>query len=90
MGLLIRAGFSPKESLQAFQSLFALTIGHAVFHYGRRSDDSYAREAEYGRYSYLALLSPSERPPDEEFAFGLEAMLEGMSRRLVERPDSMG
>lgn len=83
IGLLLGAGFTPVESMHAFQTLFALTIGHAVFHYGPRSADSFAKAEDYARHQHLAgLAHPELRPPDDEFEFGLEAVLAGLRQRL--------
>lgn len=84
IGLLLSAGFTPKDGIQAFQTLFAFTIGHAVFHYGRRSEASYASPEEYARLPHLAQLgSPTDRLPDDEFAFGLDLILTGLRQHLL-------
>ena len=83
LGLLVTAGFSAKEGLMIFQSIFALVIGHAVYHYGRRDPDSYSAGAGYQEYPHLAQLSQQmDYPPDEEFDFGLEHLLTGLEGRL--------
>jgi len=83
IGILHQAGFTVSQARNAFQTFFALTIGHAVFHYGRRSQDSYASATEYAKYGHLATLGdPNTHPPDEEFKFGLDALLEGLRLKL--------
>lgn len=83
IALLLDAGFTPTESIYAFQTLFALTIGHAVFHHGPRGSDSYARAEEYARYPHLSqLVAPDQRSPDDEFAFGLDAIISGLRQKL--------
>jgi len=83
VGVLIQAGFTPDESIKIFQTLFALTIGHAMFHYGRRAEDSYARAEEYAKYPHLSQVgSPTLRDPEAEFEYGLAAVLEGLRQQL--------
>ena len=86
IGILMRAGFTPGQSLYAFQTLFALTIGHALFHYGPRGSDSYARAEEYAKYPHLAQIgmpaSGADQDPDAEFAFGIQAVIDGLEFRL--------
>lgn len=84
--VLLRAGFTPRESINAFQTFFALTLGHAIFHYGRRGEDSFASTQAYQEYQHLAEVGdPNARTPDEEFEFGLEALLSGLESRLIKR-----
>ncbi len=86
IGVLTRAGFAPGQSLYAFQTLFALTIGHAIFHYGPRGTDSFARAHEYAKYPHLSQVglpaSGQDQDPDAEFAFGIQAVLDGLEFRL--------
>ncbi len=86
VAVLLNAGFTPEESIHAFQTFFALTLGHAIFHYGRRGPDSYARSVAYQEFNHLAQIPrPDERGPEEEFEFGLEALLKGLEQRLTRR-----
>jgi AcrR family transcriptional regulator len=83
IALLMEAGFTPDQSIHAFQTLFSLTLGHAVFHHGPRSQDSYARVAAYAEYPHLRQLSPpDQRASDVEFEFGLDTLLAGLRQRL--------
>lgn len=86
IGLLVRVGFPPLDALYAFQTFFAFTLGHAIFHYGPRATNSYARMEDYAKYPHLALVGlPSSgqgQDPDAEFFFGIEVLLEGLECRL--------
>lgn len=83
IGVLRSAGFSAPDARNAFQTLFALTLGHAVFHYGRRSEQSYANPDDYARHENLALVgNPNLHPPDVEFDFGLDTVIEGLRKKL--------
>ncbi len=86
VGLLVRAGFPPLDALYAFQTFFAFTLGHAIFHYGPRGTNSYARMEDYANHPHLALVglpaSGEGQDPDAEFFFGIGALLEGLECRL--------
>ncbi len=78
---LTGAGLPPAEGLLAFQTIFCFTVGHAQFHYGPRSSDSYARVEDYAKFEHLDGLRP-DRDPDDEFQFGLEAILAGLAVKM--------
>lgn len=83
VGILVAAGFSPKEALMTFQTLFTMTVGHALFHYAPRGSDSFADLQAYQNYPHLQKLElTSPMDPAAEFEFGLEALLEGLRNRL--------
>lgn len=85
IGVLLAAGFGPKESLQVFQTLFAFSLGHAIFHYGSRSQDSYVPPERYLGFAHLQQLGdPRALSPEEEFEFGLQALLRGLDRQEEE------
>lgn len=89
LGVLRAAGFSAADALRAFQVLLAFVVGHAIATYAPiASDDSrpdYAQlsETEFPRVREMARLLP-DRDLEEEFVFGLEALLAGIEAR---RPD---
>ncbi len=87
VGLLMKAGFSPAESLMAFQSLFSLLLGHAIFHYQRRDPESFANPELYQDYPILSQVAPSlQLPPEEELEFALEVLIDGLEGRLSDGP----
>lgn len=83
VSLLIKAGFSPADSLMAFQSVFSLLLGHAIFHYHPRDPNSFADASTYEAYPALSQVVHSlQLPPEEELEFALEVVLAGLRARL--------
>jgi TetR/AcrR family tetracycline transcriptional repressor len=82
--VLLKAGLSAGESLMVFQTLFCFTLGHAVFHHSHRPADSYASRALYENFEALQQVgSPQQYPSDDEFEFGLQALIAGLAQRLT-------
>lgn len=80
-GLLL-AGFTPAESLFTFQTIFCFVLGHAAFHYSRRTPQSWAQDGSYQELPALGQLPPLEQlSVEEEFEFGLSALLNGLATR---------
>lgn len=92
--ILARAGFTPGEAASAWRALFTYTLGFASF-----SPEAMTPDARRYARSALAALPEDEFPTltaaapeaiaamggDEEFEFGLGALLDGLSRRCLER-----
>lgn len=81
--LLMGSGFTPREALMTFQSLFTFVVGHALFHYGRTDPDSYSAGAGYENFPALAQFADlSSYTPAQEFEFALERFLVGLNELL--------
>lgn len=85
LGLLVDAGFEPAVALRAFQSLYTLVVGHCAFHYGQA--DAEERPIDYAAlpledFPNLFALGAEDYAPDAELELGLDAMLDGLARRL--------
>lgn len=92
MQALADAGLPPAEAAHAFRILFVYTFGAAVFSVAspdvrRALDDAAAALAALPREGYPALRAAAGDLPwtlsgDEQFAYGLERILDGLQARL--------
>ena len=82
------AGLSANDSLRAFQSIFALVVGHAAFHFSRSGQEMLDPEKHYCDSSILARISSLD--PEAELEFGLELLIAGVERRLGTDPAGSG
>jgi AcrR family transcriptional regulator len=81
------AGFAPEEALSTLQVLVAFVVGHTIATYATRKPDEDSRpaydrlnESKFPRVREAArLLAKHDR--EEEFEFGLDAMLAGIGAR---------
>jgi AcrR family transcriptional regulator len=94
MQALGEAGFDRAEAAQAFRCLFVWVFGSASFNAETRAEDA-RRESR----AAIARLPPGEYPAvtaaidelpatlsgEEQFAYGLERLLDGFEARLAER-----
>lgn len=88
LDVLRRAGFSVDDALSALQVLSAFVVGHTVATYAPRRADEASRpaydrlnEERFPRVREAARLLVTH-DVDEEFEFGLEALLAGFALRL--------
>jgi TetR/AcrR family tetracycline transcriptional repressor len=75
-----RAGLTPDDSVRAFQSVFAMVVGHASFHFfrqGENPDDSHAHYVDYPALSRVTQFDALS-----EFEFGLEMLITGVQLSL--------
>lgn len=94
--LLLDAGASPELAAEAYLTLTHFVIGSAVLDAGgaartaaeRTSMASLFRSLPPDRYpTVVALADTLNRPdPDQEFAFGLRALLDGIAARITAAP----
>lgn len=83
--ILRSAGFSAANALCAFQVLLAFAVGHAIASYSPTRTDDLAKpayeqlsEEDFPRVREMARILP-KRNVEEEFTFGLEALLAGIA-----------
>lgn len=83
------AGFSPEDSLAAFQILVAFVVGHTLQAYSPVGPDEESRpayealsEEVFPRVRELARVLPG-RDVEEELALGVDALLEGLESKLA-------
>lgn len=85
LDLLTSAGFSMTQALNALGAVVAFVVGHTLACYGPRDADAgradYARleQARFPRVLEAAALLPTH-DLEQEFSFGLDALLEGLAR----------
>jgi AcrR family transcriptional regulator len=83
LGLLDRAGFSFGESIYALQSMVAFVVGHALV--SRATPDADPRYHLLPREQFPHLTkfgaNSTRLAVDDEFEFGLEAMVQGLRVR---------
>lgn len=91
LGLLRQAGFDDGDAARAYQALLFYTLGHAMLEapYAALEPEQAATELTASRVTY-ASLPPSRYPniaavaphlygsPDEQFAYGLDRLLDGL------------
>ena len=84
---LRKAGFSTEDALSTFQVLVAFVVGHAVASFSPRKPDEDSRpaydrldEESFPRIREVALILRSHDLEDE-FEFGLDAMIAGVEAR---------
>jgi len=84
LALLRDAGFSPRDSISALQTLVTFVVGHALFQFGRIAGAEDAEPAyaalstdEFPRVVEAARIMPRQGV-DEEFEFGLDALVAGL------------
>ncbi len=88
---LHRSGFSAKDALRILQVTFAFVLGHALGSYSpRRADEaSHPDYASLGEDSFpqvrAAARALAHHDPEEEFEFGLAALLAGLGLRSSRR-----
>ncbi len=89
--VLRTAGFSAEDALSAFQVVLAFVVGHALASYAPTKPDEDSRPA-YERLSEEAFPRMREAAQvlasydiEEEFKFGLEAMLAGIEVRTSQK-----
>lgn len=92
LGILIAAGFTPAESTQAFRLLFTYLFGFAGLSPARATDEARRQaaaavdalpRADYPNLTSLAAEVSHAMAGEEQFAYGLERILDGLETRLT-------
>jgi TetR/AcrR family transcriptional regulator, tetracycline repressor protein len=101
LGLLRQAGLGDHDAARAYQALVFYTLGHAMLEapYAALDPDQTAGELDANRQMYASL--PASRYPnatavaphfygslEEQFAFGLNRLLDGLGLGAGDRPAS--
>lgn len=79
LGVLKATGLSQEECFYTFQAFFSLVVGHAMFRYGPRDENSFIRPEVMANFPNLSTLGPELiQDGDAEFRFALNVFLSGL------------
>ena len=84
LGILVSAGFGA-DALPAFQAGISFVIGHTLWRLGSTSDAGEGAYESLPRARFPRLSRAAAVDVDEEFEFGLDALLLGLEAKLRRR-----
>lgn len=94
LGVLVRAGLDPSESVRVLTAIGSFVIGDALETQAsaeRAADEAPARDAGWAaEYPMLAAAATTYGEEEERFAEGLALLMEGLTARLERRADERG
>lgn len=90
LAVLEKAGFTPVEQVHAFHTIVGFVVGTAFLHFGL-DDDAYVDDAlQASEYPRLNRAISETFNIEKEFAFGLDALLDGLQTRARKRRGKRG